>query len=160
MIHSSAACVSFIGTLPMICSDRSALRDVTTTEADDVRAPMLAVTRYVPERSATKPPSASTVAPDPLTAQRGEKPSLPPVTTARNRTTSPALTLLVPGSINNPVTVLATTDKRSVVVAGPAMAQMFAAPGAIPVTTPAASTVATSGLSEVQEIATSVRGSP
>jgi tryptophan synthase alpha chain len=54
---------------PTTSIDRSALRGVTTIEACVWCTPLVAVTMYVPGSSAKNPPSASTVAPSPSTAQ-------------------------------------------------------------------------------------------
>src|SRR6266850_3242277 len=62
--------------------------------------------------------------------------------------------------MDRPVIDARTTSTARVLLAFPDVALKVALPGAIPVTTPAASTTAVAGLSEAQEIATSLRGVP
>src|ERR1700687_807093 len=65
-----------------------------------------------------------------------------------------------PGSIDKAVRVFFTIATLIVPLAAPDAARTTAVPGAIPVRIPAASTVATEGVPEAQEIGASRRGSP
>src|ERR1044071_8497832 len=98
-------------------------------------------------------------APEPLTDQRAAKLSAG-VPLAVKWITSPVFALAVAGVITKLRRVLSTTVIVVVALALCVLALIVALPGPIPVTIPPASTVATVGLSELQLIETSVRGSP
>src|SRR6266487_4268232 len=99
------------------------------------------------------------LAPAPVTDQRAVN-SLEGVPFAVRCTTSPVSAVVEAGSIFRPRRLLLTTVTVVMPVPAPAIAFITAFPGPMPVTTPAASTVATEGLSDVQLIGTPVRGSP
>src|SRR5712692_11249477 len=98
-------------------------------------------------------------APLPLTDQRAVK-SFEGDPFAVKCTTSPVRAVAAPAATVKPRRLLFTMVIVVMPFAAPAAALIVALPGAIPVTTPPASTVATAGLSEAQLIATPVRGSP
>src|SRR6266566_3481868 len=76
------------------------------------------------------------------------------------RTTSPVRAVVDFGSIDSPVRLLLLTVTFTLPAPPPEDAFIVVCPGDIAITTPAASTVATSGLLEVQFIETSLRGFP
>ena len=147
------------GARPTISSCRSILRGVTTIEALEETFPLMPVTMYVPGRSATNAPLGSTVAALPLTDQRVMKSPLGSPLTVK-RTTSPVRAVFAPAVTVRLRRLFLTTEIVVVALAEPEVALMLALPGPTPVTTPAASTLATCALSEVQLMGTPVRGSP
>src|ERR1041384_1727424 len=159
MTHCSAPSNSFIGARPTSSSSRSRLRGVTTIAELEERFPLVPVTIYVPGCSARNLPSASIVAPLPLTDQRVEK-SPAGLPCAVNLMTSPVRADFAAPVIVMLRRLLLMTATLVVALAAPDVAVIVALPGPTPVTTPPASTVATCGLSEVQLIGTPVRGSP
>src|SRR6185295_13729011 len=155
MIHCSAPWNSLNGARPTISTSRSRLRGVTTTEEVEESFPLVAVTMYVPGCSATREPSASIVAPFPLTDQRVLKsPAGSPC--ALKRITSPVRADVAPPMTERLRRLFFTTVTAVVAVPEPDVAVIVALPGPTPVTTPPAVTVATWGLSEVQLMGTPV----
>src|SRR6516162_3314226 len=116
---------------------------------------------YVPGRSATKAPSGHICAPfsrmDQAISTGMDAPFL---SFAEKCTTSPVLAEEVCGETARPETRFFTTVTEVSPVTPSAEARTRVFPGPRVCTTPAASTVATAGFSEVQESAISLRGSP
>jgi hypothetical protein len=80
--------------------------------------------------------------------------------TAWKRITSPVRAFAVRGSMERLLVVSRTTETSASALTLSPLARIFACPGRTARTSPAESTVATAGVSDVQDNAMSVRGSP